>query len=251
MNQTPPGRPSAANGMRATIVPANVLKALIGQSQRRCESYAGMLLKLETGMEQLRFEAEKLAQGSRPEPDIATEALQYFQAIGAAFVRSREHLEAQAHYELRLQDTLQRWLAIAAPPGPGMRRVFPGRSPGAQLVPQRIPPFRAPAPSREMQPRPEARALAPRPSPLANYLPRAPRHVAQTQTQAPAPEHVVQEDHQDEVVVENVARLPAPKASWGYGGGGSGGLPARTNGAHDGSGDEIAKDSEEQPNEPA
>jgi len=219
---------SGAGGgaVRAVIVPTQVLKALIGQSQRRCKSFADMLSKLEAGMEQLRFEAERFAQSARPDQETAAEALQYFQSIGAAFVRTREHLEAQAHYELRLQDTLQRWLAVAsfrdpgASPrtGGGMRRVFPARSPerapGSQSPAQAGgPPFRAPAPSAPALRSPEQAA---RPAPFFSaYLPRPTLRAAPPAQPEAAP-------HEGEEVPHEEASLAPPHeepahAAWEYG----------------------------------
>jgi len=176
--------------MMARIVPANVLRALIGQSKKRCVAYADMIDKLDQGMGDLRFEAEKLAQENAPDPGTASAAREHFEAIQKAFAQSRQHLEAQAHYELRLQGVLGTWLAAMSPRGPEAgafdpRRAAPGpqrtlehapqHAPEAGPVPraaaQRMPPPWAPYVAR---PRP-----APASAPRQNGRPGAPTQAAE------------------------------------------------------------------------
>ena len=184
-----PPAPRPARGGMPAIVPQNVLRALIGQSKKRCAAYAEMVEKLDAGMAELRFEAERLAQSGGPDEATANAAREYFDAILRAFVQNRQHLEAQAHYELRLQDTLGRWLAASAPMPPpnvnaqvprGFRRAPPTQRPAAMPMqrPAAMPAAAAQSPfAPRVAERPVARS-APRPagampSAFAPYFARA------------------------------------------------------------------------------
>lgn len=223
MNHFPPRRPPQRL-VAAAIVPQNVLRALINQSKKRCATYAEMLSKFTAGMEQLRFEAERLAQENLPEPEVVAQAREHFEAIQNAFAQNRLHLEAQAHYELRLQEVLSRWLVVAAAPRPGgpppgMRRAPVERpvrpatpSAPAPARPRHAPPFapyvvRPPEPSYEPRPEPEPEAEAPLENEAslparawAYGAPKAPSSVERPNgpARSPAPEPPAAEDEPSE-----------------------------------------------------
>jgi hypothetical protein len=229
MNQIPPRRPQRL--VAAAIVPQNVLRALIGQSKKRCAAYAEMLAKLAAGMEQLRYEAERLAQENLPEPEVVAQAREHYEAVQNAFAQNRMHLEAQAHYELRLQEVLSRWLVVAAGPRtapPGMQRApraprpAPGpapaprpagprpgfapyvvRPPEPRPEPPRYEPRYEPAPAPEPSPEPEAEAeAAPPPSPMPSPWAYGSQKVAADRPNGPArpaaPAEVPPEDEHGE-----------------------------------------------------
>lgn len=205
MNQIPPRRPPRI--VAAAIVPQNVLRALIGQSKKRCAAYAEMLAKLAAGMEQLRYEAERLAQENLPEPEVVAQAREHYEAVLGAFAQNRMHLEAQAHYELRLQEVLSRWLVVAAgprPAPPGMQRA---------PAPRAARPVAGPSPAQAPRPAGSRPGFAPyvvRP-PTPAYEPRPePRYEPRPEAYEPAPA--------PEPSPEPEAEAPAPTPSpWAYG----------------------------------
>lgn len=195
MNHFPPRRPPQRL-VAAAIVPQNVLRALISQSKKRCATYAEMLVKFTAGMEQLRFEAERLAQENLPEPEVVAQAREHFEAIQNAFAQNRMHLEAQAHYEMRLQEVLSRWLVVAAAPRAG------GPPPGMRRAPVERPvrPVPPPAPA----------AARPRPAPpFAPYVVRPPEPSYEPKLEA-------EPEAEAEAPLENEASLPP--STWAYGG---------------------------------
>ena len=199
MNPFPPRRPPQRL-VAAALVPQNVLRALIGQSKKRCAAYAEMLAKLGAGMEQLRFEAERLAQENLPEPEVVAQAREHFEAVLHAFAQNRLHLEAQAHYELRLQEVLSRWLVVAAAPRPSS-----GPAPGMRRAPAERP--AGPAPARPQAPPPGYPGARPT-SPFTPYVVRPPT--------PPEPSYE-SEPEENEAHMPPAPPAPSAPAAWAYG----------------------------------
>jgi hypothetical protein len=137
-----------------------VLRALIGQSKKRCVAYTEMLTKFSQGESELAREVAELARSQDSAEEGAgayAEAAEYLAAIDHAIRMSRMHLEAQAHYELQLQRALEAWLSRGEIRAPAARRAPP---PLTQASPA---PWHRPLVA-------EQRPLG-RPSPAASFAP--------------------------------------------------------------------------------
>jgi len=137
------------------IVPQNVLRALIGQSRRRCEAYVEMMRKFGQGLEQLNVEAHQMAAQHR-DPVLQRQLEDYIVAVRGAAERNEQHVAQQIHYEVQFQQILQTWLygrPVALPRGPAENARPAGaperlpRQPGGP-PPRFAPPGEAPARAR-------------------------------------------------------------------------------------------------------
>ena len=114
------------------MVPVNVLRALIGQSRRRCETYVEMMRKLGQGLEQLSAESQQLASYARS-PQAARQLEQGYLSFRAAAEAIEQHSAAHIGHERRMQEILARWRGgemLPTPPGPGFQQ--PPGPPGFQ-----------------------------------------------------------------------------------------------------------------------
>lgn len=120
MNQGfPPGQPPPSRGGRGEkqnpFAPANVVMALVRQSELRYSSYGEFITKQDQGFRQLQMDCQTMAITIQSDPASLNRLGMSLQAALRTAAMNRMHLEQQMQVELFLQGELKRWL-VGQPP---------------------------------------------------------------------------------------------------------------------------------------
>jgi len=205
------------------IIPSNVLRALIGQSRKRCAAYVEMMQKFGQGLGQLDVEAQDMVRGSAVDPASMEQLREYFTAVRGLAELNEQKVAQIINQEVQFQGVLQTWLygrPLAAPRTASFeRRGDPRNLPPGRGDPRNIPPGRGPAPRVQRPeppgPRPAGAFVAPPLEALSGYAAhaaakaRATRQIAEPRAAIPAPSpSVPRVEARPEPIEVNAARTP-------------------------------------------
>jgi hypothetical protein len=212
---TRPEPPPNARARLVPIVPANVLRALIGQSRKRCEAYVEMMRKFGAGLKQLDLESRQMLAQRRNDPESARQLEEYFAAVRAMAEQSEQHVAQQIHYEVQFQGVLQAWLYgrdVAEPRDPeaprprSLARPAPPRAPLPRPAPPAAPPRAAPR-------GPAVSATLPPKEALTGYAAFAAKKLAASAKPAPSrPQALVEKPNGPAARAPEVEETLAPKS---------------------------------------